>query len=113
MKKDDTVYLRHIFDAIKKIEEYTTGMNEKSFFASDKTQDAVIRQLEIIGEATKRITINTRSNHSGIPWKDMAGMRDKLIHDYFGVDINAVWQTVEEDLPFLKNEVATILKTST
>jgi len=113
VKKDDTVYLRHIFDAIKKVEEYTTGMNEESFFASDKTQDAVIRQLEIIGEATKRITINTRSNHGGIPWKDMAGMRDKLIHDYFGVDINAVWQTVEEDLPFLKNEVATILKTST
>ena len=105
MKKDDSIYLRHIIDAIDQIEEYISTMDEKGFSESRITQDAVIRQFEIIGEATKKLSEKTRANHSDIPWKDMAGMRDKLIHDYFGVDIMAVWKTAKEDLPLLKKKL--------
>ena len=75
-------------------------------------QDAVIRQLEIIGEATKHISKTFRETHTMVPWKDMAGMRDKLIHDYIGVDIEAVWVTATEDIPALKTEVARYLAES-
>jgi uncharacterized protein with HEPN domain len=73
-------------------------------------QDGVIRQIEIIGEATKRLSKETKENHSDIPWKDIAGMRDKLIHDYFGVDIDAVWDTVKKDIPTLKKRIGALVK---
>lgn len=73
-------------------------------------QDGVIRQLEIIGEATRQISPKTREDHGHIPWKDMAGMRDKLIHDYFGVDVEQVWFTVQNDIPFLQAETEIVLK---
>ena len=79
----DIVYLRHIMDAISRIGEYLQGINEEEFVRNYLVQDGVIRQLEIIGEATKQISQGTREKNSNIPWKDMAGMRDKLIHDYF------------------------------
>lgn len=105
MKKEDTAYLRHILDAISRIEEYTKGIEYKGFMASHLIQDGVIRQIEIIGESAKRLSDEIREKHSDIPWKDMAGMRDKLIHDYLGVDIDAVWDTVEDDIPMLKNKL--------
>jgi len=83
MKKDDTVYLRHILDAILKIEEYSKRVNYESFIEDTLIQDGVIRQLEIIGEATKRLSSALRGKYADLPWKDIAGMRDKLIHDYF------------------------------
>jgi uncharacterized protein with HEPN domain len=73
-------------------------------------QDGFIRQLEIIGEAVKRLTAETRAAYPGVPWKDIAGMRDKLIHDYFVVDAEAVWDTVKKDIPQLKSEIEQILK---
>jgi len=107
--RDDMVYLRHIYDATVRIEEYTQGVPEEKFNLVSLLQDGVIRQLEIIGEATKRLSKNLRRQYSEIHWQDVAGMRDKLIHDYFGVDIKTVWLTVKEDVPELQLYVKTIL----
>lgn len=103
MKKDDTAYLRHILDAIMRIEKYTSAVDENRFMADEVVQDATIRQLEIIGEAAKKISTETKGRYPDIEWKDITGMRDKLIHDYFGVDLDAVWDTVVNDLPKLKD----------
>ena len=109
MIKDDTVFLRHILDAINKIQEYTQGMDYEGFRASSLVQDGVIRQLEIIGEATKNLSQEIREKHPAIPWKDMTGMRDKLIHQYFGVDIAGVWDTAEQDIPAIKSNLMKLL----
>ena len=110
MQRDDSVYLKHIRDAILKIEDYTKRVSASSFKKNTLIQDAVIRQIEIIGEATKRISVKTRIEYQDIPWDDIAGMRDKLIHDYFGVDIEKVWLTVLKDIPTLKKQIIRILK---
>jgi uncharacterized protein with HEPN domain len=107
--KDDAVYLRHILDAIGQIEEYVTGFDYEMFMRSRLVQDGVIRQFEIIGEATKNLSPDLRVRYSHVPWKDIAGMRDKLIHQYFGVDISAVWETVVHDLLLLKDDISSIL----
>ena len=109
MPRDDSVYLLHIRDAIDKIQGYTKGVSEHSFQTNTLVQDAVIRQIEIIGEATKRISEATRTGASDIPWQDIAGMRDKLIHDYFGVDIEKVWLTVQVDIPVLKTKISKLV----
>jgi uncharacterized protein with HEPN domain len=84
MKRDDSVYLQHILDAIAKVETYLQAVDESIFGRTTLIQDGVIRQIEIIGEATKRLSSELRDRHVHIPWEDMAGMRDKLIHDYLG-----------------------------
>ena len=104
-RREDRIFLRHILDAIGKIEEYIKEQDEKNFLENTLVQDGVIRQLEIIGEAVKCISSQLRNKRTNIPWQDMAGMRDKLIHHYFGVDIEKVWFTVQHDLPFLKVEI--------
>lgn len=109
-ERDDSVYLKHILDAIFRIEEYLSGVTHETFTKTPLLQDGVIRQIEIIGEATKSISSDMRNKYPNIPWKDIAGMRDKLIHDYFGVDINAVWSTTRKDIPTLKADVEQILK---
>jgi uncharacterized protein with HEPN domain len=89
---------------------YLRRFSKKTFDSNELLQDGVIRQLEIIGEATKRISEPLRNNYSGIPWQDIAGMRDKLIHDYFGVDLDTVWLTAQTDVPILYEKVLDILR---
>ncbi|MEW6482620.1 MAG: DUF86 domain-containing protein [bacterium] len=110
MKKEDTAYLKHILDAITRIEEYTAGIEYEDFMENHLIQDGVIRQIEIIGEASKRISDEIKKKHLDIPWKDMAGMRDKLIHNYLGVDMDALWDTVENDIPTLKSKLKDIIE---
>ena len=110
MEKDDTVYLRHVLDAISTIEEYLQAVNEETFKTTRLLQDGTIRQMEIIGEAVQHMSKDVRRTYSEIPRQDIAGMRDKLIHDYFGVDIEKVWDTAREDLPILKQQVIRILQ---
>lgn len=110
MKHDDSLYLRHILDAIKRIESYLEGVTETDFLNNPLVQDGVIRQIEIIGEAAKQVSTPIKEKYSQVPWQDIGGMRDKLIHAYFGVDINTVWLTGQKDIPILKREIETILK---
>ena len=106
--KDDTVYLRHIADAAQRVREYTVDGRD-AFFADKKTQDAVLRNLEIIGEAVKRLSTELRDAYPDIPWKQIAGMRDILIHHYFGVKLETVWQVVAVDLAPLEQKIASLL----
>ncbi|MBW2975436.1 DUF86 domain-containing protein [Candidatus Woesearchaeota archaeon] len=109
--KDETVYIEHILDAIKKIEAYIAKTTKERFMEKTLIQDAVIRQIEIIGEASKLISDETRKKSPATPWKDIAGMRDKLIHGYFGVDLDAVWKTVKKDIPSLKKDIKRLEET--
>jgi len=104
-RRDDGLFLGDILEAIERIESYTTGVGEAAFFDSNLLQDAVIRQLEIIGEAAKRLSPSFRSACPGVPWKDIIGMRAKLAHDYMTVDLQAVWDTVVRDIPALRLEL--------
>ncbi len=106
--KDDGVYLRHILDALTKIESYV-AVGRDVFLSTSHWQDAVIRQLEIIGEATKRLSLDLRSHHSDVPWRRIAGLRDVLIHDYMGVRLAAVWEVTQTDLPVLQKQIRDIL----
>jgi len=103
--KDDEVYIRHILDAIEKIEEYTENISEPDFMDNSLIQDGVVRQIEIIGEAAKQVSKETKDEHPKIQWEDIAGMRDNLIHKYFSVDLEKVLETVEKDIPGLKNSL--------
>lgn len=109
MSKTDAPYLRHILDAISRIEEYLHDIVEDEFREQHLIQDGVIRQMEVIGEATKNLSKELRKQYPKIPWQDIAGMRDKLIHHYFGVDMEEVWLTARDDIPVLKDQVGRIL----
>jgi uncharacterized protein with HEPN domain len=106
--KDQRIYLGHIRDAIRDIQAYTS-LGHDTFLAERMRQDAVIRKLEIIGEAVKNLTESTRQRRAEIPWKQIAGMRDRLTHGYFGVDLELVWRVVERDLPALDAAVEVLL----
>ncbi len=102
--KDDLLYLRHILQAIDRIQAYTAA-GQDAFRGDLKTQDAVVRNLQIIGEASKRVSDETRAAHPDVPWRAMTGMRDRVVHDYFGVSLDIVWDVVENHLPPLREKV--------
>jgi len=108
--KDPLVYIEHIHEAVIKVKDYTKGMSLEEFLQNTLVQDAVIRNFEIIGEASKNVDNSFRQKYLHIEWRKMAGMRDKLIHDYFGVDLWAVWGVVEKILPDLEEQFFEILK---
>ena len=108
--RNQRLYLQDILAAIKRIEEFVGSMSFDEFEADDKTVSAVIRKLEIIGEATKGVPSEIRNNNRQIPWKEMAGMRDKLIHFYFGVDHGLVWSTIARRLPEVKKMIEAIIE---
>ncbi len=103
-------YLRDILEAMDKAEEFTNGLDLSKFTGDDKTSFAVIRCLEIIGEAARKIPVNLRRRFADIPWQSLAGMRDKLIHDYVGVSLEVVWRTVKEDIPVVRPMMIDVLE---
>ena len=109
-KKTDKVFLLDIQEAIRRIEIYIKGLNYQDFLQKIETQDAVLRNLEIIGEAVKNISLDLKKKYKNIQWKEIAGMRDKIIHFYFGVNLDIVWQTIKDKLPELKEKIENILK---
>ena len=110
MTKDPVIYLNHILDCIIKIQVYTDGIDEDKFFNNSLVQDGVIRNLEVIGEATKQLDRDFRSKYPQIEWKRIAGMRDKLIHDYIGVDLWAIWGVVDKIIPKFHKQIKEIIK---
>lgn len=103
--RDQILFLEDILEAIERIEEYTGDMDFESFARDKKTFDAVIRNLEIIGEAAKNISADFKNDYPEINWRGIAGMRDKLIHGYFGVDPGIVWETIQKRLPELRDQL--------
>ena len=106
--KDDKVYIQQMLDAVRKIELFTANIDRASFGADEKTQSAVIMQLMLVGEISKKISSKIKSSID-LPWKDIAGFRDKAVHDYFEVDLDVVLNTIISDIPILKSKLQTFL----
>ena len=111
MPKQPSEYLRHVLDECRFILAATSGMEKEQFFEDEVMKRAVVRSLEIIGEASKRIPDDVKLNCQSVNWKNMAGMRDRLIHDYAGVNYNLVWDVVTTKIPELEKQIETLLST--
>jgi uncharacterized protein with HEPN domain len=106
--RDLRVYIEDILECLAKIEEYTGRITENEFYEDTQAQDAVLRRLEIIGEAVKKIPQEFRDRYQDIPWKEIAGLRDILIHEYFGVNLKRTWKVVKEDIFELRDQILRI-----
>ena len=110
MPRDYKVYLQDVVDAAGKVRSYTTGQSFKAFSEDTKTVDAVVRNLEVIGEAIKQVPDDFRSKHADVEWKKIAGLRDILVHQYFGVDVEIIWDIVQNKLPALEAQIRKIIE---
>lgn len=104
-RRTPKLHLEDILTAIRKVETYTRGFSFEQFQTDTKTIDAVIRNLEVLGEAARQMSRNFAVDHPEIPWEKMIGMRNKVLHEYFGVDVEILWQTIQEDLPPLREQM--------
>ncbi len=109
-KRNEAVYLKDILESIERIEQYIQGVKGSEFLKNLQLQDAVLKRLEIIGEAVKGVSNSIRKEYPEIPWKEIAGLRNILVHEYFGVNQKRVWKVVVEKLPLLKEQISDILK---
>jgi uncharacterized protein with HEPN domain len=112
MRRDFRVYLEDILEAAGAAREFVTGMGKDELNKDRRTRDAVVRNLEIIGEAVKKLPPQTKRSHPEVEWKKIAGLRDILVHDYFGIDMDIVWDVVQNKLPVLAEQVQRILEES-
>jgi len=113
MRKEIRIFIEDILKSIENIEEYVGEMNKEKFLEDNKTQDAVLRKLEVIGEAVKNIPSEVKDKYPEVSWKRIAGMRDIIIHEYFGINLERVWKTVRDDLPELKEKILKISEIET
>jgi uncharacterized protein with HEPN domain len=109
-KPDDRGRLQDILDAIKRIQSYQRGSDEKKFADDFMRQDAMMRQIEIIGEAARNVSAEFQEQHPEIPWSQMIGMRNKIAHDYTEIDIPEIWKTAKNDIPQLKRAISKLLE---
>jgi len=109
-RRDYILFVEDILTCIEKIERYTSNISFEEFCRNDMAVDAVIRNFEIIGEAVKTIPEEIKKNYADVEWKEAAGFRDVLIHDYFGIDLEAVWDTVRNNIPSFKKQIVNVLK---
>jgi hypothetical protein len=110
-RKSMLIFINDVLDSIEKIEKYCQDVTYDQFIADEKTRDAVLRNLEIIGEAVKNIPDSIKERFTEIAWKSITGMRNKLIHEYFGVSFSVVWETIKSDLPILKEKMKSLYDT--
>lgn len=112
MVKDNNIYVKHILDAIADVEKYITAKTFAEFRKDTLIQDGVIRKIEIIGEAARQMSDKFKKEHQEIQWRQVVDLRNKLIHEYFGVDLEAIWLVTQKDLLPLKDQLRVILKQS-
>ncbi len=110
IRKDNFVFIEHILDSIKDIESFTEKVSKQEFFENKEKQNAVVRSLEIIGEASKNISEDFKGKYKNIEWREIIRTRDKIIHHYFGVDLEIIWKIIKLDLPVLKRRLKEIFE---
>ena len=110
MPRDYKVYLQDVVEAAGKVRSYTAGLSFKTFSEDTKTVDAVVRNLEVIGEAIKQVPDDVRSRHTDVEWKKIAGLRDILVHQYFGIDVEIIWDIVQNKLPALEAQIRKVIE---
>ncbi len=111
MLRGDKELLIDVLEAIRRIESYVEGINYNQFLSDLKTQDSVVRNLEIIGEAVRKISDEIKNKNTLVEWRNIANLRNRLIHDYFGINLDIVWGILEEDMEYFKTQIRTILET--
>ncbi len=110
MRKDPLIFIKHILESIDKIEAFSKNLSKKTLSKNELKQYAIIRAIEVIGESVKNLPDSLKNKYPNVPWKEIAGTRDKMIHHYFGVDLNIVWDIISKEIPKLKEDIKDILK---